>query len=288
LDYSLEIKSNYGYTDLIFFIQDFAMNRFLRIMSLSSLFISSLQANSFGQMTATDRFFGSRSIIYEELNGDAVVEGDILLGNVAKLQQQGAVSTSNVGGSRWPNGIIAYEIQAELPFTNKLAILQAIHHWKKFTSLEFVELTSKNRDQYNDYISFIAASGSTCSSYVGRQKGKQEIKLSARCSTMNTVHEIGHALGLWHEQSRADRDYYVRIEWDNIEDNYKFNFDQHLSNGQDFGEYDYQSIMHYNAYAFSKNGQPTIVPIKEGITIGQRAHLSEKDIAAIKAMYPEN
>ena len=105
---------------------------------------------------------------------------------------------------------------------------------------------------------------------------------------MNTVHEIGHALGLWHEQSRADRNSYVHIEWENIEDKYKFNFDQHLSDGKDFGEYDYQSIMHYDAYAFSKNGQPTIVPLKEGVAIGQRAHLSEKDIAAINAMYPEN
>ncbi|MGF2339117.1 M12 family metallopeptidase, partial [Acinetobacter baumannii] len=40
-------------------------------------------------------------------------------------------------------------------------------------------------------------------------------------------------------------------------------------------------------FAFSKNGQPTIIPLVDGVEIGQRTHLSEKDIAAVKAMYPE-
>lgn len=46
--------------------------------------------------------------------------------------------------------------------------------------------------------------------------------------------------------------------------------------------------MHYPAYAFSKNGEKTIIPLRDDVEIGQRDHLSEKDIAAIKAMYPEN
>ena len=105
---------------------------------------------------------------------------------------------------------------------------------------------------------------------------------------MNTVHEIGHALGLWHEQSREDRNSYLRVVWENIEDDFKYNFDQHLSDGKDFGDYDYESIMHYPAYAFSKNGEKTLIPLMDGVEIGQRNHLSEKDIAAVKAMYPEN
>lgn len=240
-----------------------------------------------GQATVADPVLGSRTVTYEQIDDFAVVEGDILIGRLDKLNQPGAIITPKIGGSRWPHGIIPYQVSEDLPFINKLAIYQAIDHWQKHSNLEFIELNSKNHSEYNDYISFIPAGGTTCSSFVGRQGGVQEINLAPRCTTMNTVHELGHALGLWHEQSRSDRSAYIRIVWENIEEEQKHNFEQHLTDGKDFGSYDYQSIMHYGPFAFTKNGEKTIIPLTEGVEIGQRSQLSEKDIAAIKAMYPE-
>ena len=254
-----------------------------------TLYISSVTAASVGQVTVFDPLVGSRTVAYEKIDGYAVAEEDILLGTVEALSAKGAsIILPKIGGTRWPNGVIPFELTEELPLMTKLSALEAIALWQQKTNVEFIELTSKNRDAYPDYLSFVPANGTTCSSFVGRQKGRQAINLAPRCNTMNTVHEIGHALGLWHEQSRIDRDEYVVILWENIDESHLFNFDQHLNDGQDYGEYDYQSIMHYGAYNFSKNGKKTMMPLMDNVEIGQRERLSDKDIAAVNGMYPES
>ena len=74
------------------------------------------------------------------------------------------------------------------------------------------------------------------------------------------MHELMHAAGFWHEQSRADRDDYITINWSNIREGMEYNFLKYDLRKIDHlgAEYDTCSVMHYGAYAFAKVRNPTM------------------------------
>ena len=52
---------------------------------------------------------------------------------------------------------------------------------------------------------------------IGRSGGVQKLKLGSWCLQLGTtLHELMHAVGFFHEQSRDDRDNYVVIHWNNV------------------------------------------------------------------------
>ncbi len=216
----------------------------------------------------------------------AVIEGDILL--KPQAQYAGGLNALLVlnNSNLWVNGVVPYVLSDALPLANKQAVLDAIEYWQRCTNVNFIELTEDNRNKYRDYVVFVPEHGQLCASFVGRIGGRQEVFLAPRCNFRIALHEIGHLLGLWHEQSRSDRDLYVRIVWENIEERAQYNFDKRTRQSVDYKEYDYQSIMHYSPYAFSKNGKKTIEPLQPGAIIGQQQTLSRADIAAINSIYP--
>ncbi len=57
----------------------------------------------------------------------------------------------------------------------------------------------------------------SCYSHVGRQGGPQDISIGTGCEGRGVImHELIHALGRWHEQSRWDRNNYVTVNTENI------------------------------------------------------------------------
>jgi astacin len=230
--------------------------------------------------------FNSKVVECSIVNGKVIFEGDIYIDSINKIKEKGSHFEVERGviipenEFRWPEGLVSYEIDTNLP--NKQRITDAINHIEEKTKIRFIKRDSQNAAKYPNYVYFFDDDG--CYSAIGMRGGKQIVSLGPNCTAGNCIHELCHTLGMWHEQSREDRDDHIQIKWENIDERYIHNFNQHVNDGDDIGNYDYGSILHYGKDFFTKNGNLTIMT-PHGEQIGQRIGLSETDIETIKYMY---
>ncbi|CDQ71370.1 unnamed protein product [Oncorhynchus mykiss] len=179
---------------------------------------------------------------------------------------------------------IPYILTDSLELNAKGVIHQAFEAYRLKSCVDF-----KPYEGESTYISFTKLSG--CWSFVGDDKVGQNLSIGARCDTKAIVeHELLHALGFYHEQSRSDRDDYVKIWWDQIIEGKEHNFNKYED---DFitdlnTPYDYESVMHYRPLSFNKNATvPTIttaIPAFNEI-IGQRLDFSAVDLLRLNRLY---
>ena len=165
-----------------------------------------------------------------------------------------------------------------------MLIRSAMADIEKYTCIEFTP-----RKSQVDYIHIISDDG--CSSQLGKMGGRQEVSLDSNgCMSRRTViHELVHALGFDHMQSRSDRDKFVEIVWKNVIKKEAHNFEKvSPKKFSNFGTpYDYFSIMHYDPTSFSVNDKRTIIPKDSNYRniIGQISRLSNGDVLRINKMY---
>jgi hypothetical protein len=115
----------------------------------------------------------------------------------------------------------------------------------------------------------------------------QPMSGSTNCTIGTILHEMGHVIGLWHEQSRADRDTYVTVNYDNVIKSAWSNFQIITDDEQILSSYDYASVMQYIPFAFSSNGGPVIESIPAGIPMaGYEGVPSQKGPSGTPALPP--
>lgn len=189
----------------------------------------------------------------------------------------------------WTSRVIPYYVPPHMSHINS-NLMETINNIQKVSCLRFVRLPHAGQ---GNYIEFDNTDG--CSSRVGIRYAKaarQIVSIGQGCNHVGTItHELMHALGFFHEQSRDDRDRFVEVKWENILDGFADQFDKYSYKTIDMNvgkNYDFLSIMHYDRRAFTKNGKETIVRIDNQdreFGMPDLKSLSPMDILELNALY---
>lgn len=244
-------------------------------------------ADSPSTLTATvGRLLPDGSVVpvkveYAVVDGKAVHQGDIVIGDAdviaarEKLRHDDHLAlVMTTAGATWPGGIIPINSDA----ASARLLAATISYFKTMTPFQFVPHGGQQ-----DYLYVQAGNGSD--SRIGRQGGIQIISVGPGSTVGTLAHELCHALGLWHEQCRPDRDSYITINQRNILPGYANQFAVQTSGAASVGPYDVNSIMHYPGNAYARPGTMTITR-KDGGPLPLRNGLSAGDIAGLRELYP--
>ncbi|KAG5849135.1 hypothetical protein ANANG_G00106790 [Anguilla anguilla] len=208
-----------------------------------------------------------------------------VIGDIAIPTDLGNADPCTSRGCKWKKsskGIVyvPYVISKQYSKRERCIIERGLKSFASCTCIRF-----RRRRREKDFLNIQSREG--CYSFVGRQGGGQVVSLSRQGCVYHGIvqHEILHALGFDHEQTRSDRDKHVRILFENIIPDMVYNFKKIQTNNLGT-PYDYSSVMHYGRYAFSKNREPTIIPIpNSNVEIGRRKQMSRLDILRINKLY---
>ncbi|EYC12144.1 hypothetical protein Y032_0048g1635 [Ancylostoma ceylanicum] len=209
----------------------------------------------------------------EEINGnnkigELLYQGDIVLTNeqadeiVQDAEDNGSNRTKrqafrdqNYPRTLWSNGVNYFFDPSASPAVRSV-FTKGARLWMKDTCIDFRE-----NSQAPDRIRVFKEDG--CWSFVGRLGKQQDLSLGDGCESVGTAaHEIGHAIGFFHTQSRHDRDNFITFNVQNVKPDWVDQFTkQTTATNENYGlPYDYGNIMHYGANSASYNGRPTMIP----------------------------
>ncbi len=239
--------------------------------------------------------YGNDSIHLEKKGDKYVWFGDVVLDQPAvdAMRQRGSSMNERTFTGNpyalWPSAHVFYTIQAGFTAAEQTAINNAITEWQNNTPLVFILRTNQA-----NYIKFVpgALHSGLFSDVIGMKGGAQTINLeTGQFGAGQVMHEIGHAIGFFHEQSRGDRNIFITVNYNNCvphDNNTIYQFQTYYESGQSgsqIGTFDFGSIMLYGSFDFSDNIHPVMTTVGGQVFFSQRFGLSAGDIQTANYLY---
>jgi hypothetical protein len=198
-----------------------------------------------------------------------------------------ALVSTAYGGKLWPQGAVHYRYDSSVAPNSKLreAMKEAMGIWENATCINFEQSADED-----SVVFYSHPNEEYCKSSIGYRTGGQNMTLGYACQAKGDLLSIlGHSMGLHVEQTRPDRNEYVSVVIDNIEEGEEENFAIHsdLVTGYQGVAYDFISVMHLSASAYSKRGQVTTqaLPQYGDHVMGGRQDLSPGDVLKASRLY---
>lgn len=222
-----------------------------------------------------------------------IAYGDLIVGNTDDLDayQNGDKTLDIPPPQLWPSGSIPYVIDKSITADNPIQadtikkVINSLNEWAN------LKIHPRQKDE-NNYVLFKKGT-QHCYANIGFRLGETRVSLSPGCGVKEIFHEFFHVLGFFHEQNREDRDNFIEVLWENIDEENWPQFEKFStkSSPQAFQDLDaiafeFNSIMLYDSHAFSNNsdysmvrtdGTPFNIPFQ---------HPTQTDLDRLHKLYP--
>jgi len=149
--------------------------------------------------------------------------------------------------SQWPGGVVYLAFDASVSTDQQTTFLQTVQQWSDASAVQFGQYTPSNPYSSN-YILVESGGSNGGGSQIGYEGVPAQPLTLNRWDSVAILHEMGHALGMYHEQQRKDRDTYITLnDVSNLQGNCPSVWDANygIKSGSLVTAYDFASVMHY-------------------------------------------